>query len=227
MLQNDFQAYIDRYRPIMNAIHAVLGPNSEVILHNLSTPQSSVVATCGNVTNRMLGAPCTNLVIETLRKDGDNAQDILGYRTVSKDGKQMKSFTTFIREEGKIVGCLCCNIDITEHLVVEKLIHHFCQDHTIGEEKAKKEVFAQEISDVVEEIIQYELQSYGKPVAMLQRCDKLALVAALDAKGIFDVKGSPETLAQYLGVSMFTIYNYIKEVRSNNRMTEENGGNKN
>lgn len=217
MQKSKFQKYIDIYYPIMEAMHELIGEHSEFILHDVSRLESSVVAVCGNVTNRPLGAPCTNLIIETLTKQGDQAEDILGYRSVAKDGREMKSTTTFIRDNGKIVGCLCCNVDLTEYMAAESLLRQFCQFNEPKEEKHNKEVFAQEISEVVEDIIRFELQKLEKPAPHMSRGDRLTLVEILEAKGVFDVKGSVETLAQYLGVSAYTVYNYIKEVRNNNK----------
>ena len=58
-----------------------------------------------------------------------------------------------------------------------------------------------------------ELKLMAKPVAYMQKEDKLAIVDRLEDKGIFDVKGSVEYVAERLGVTNFTIYNYLKEVR--------------
>ena len=51
----------------------------------------------------------------------------------------------------------------------------------------------------------------------MQKEDKLAIVESLENKGIFDVKGSVEYVADRLGVTNFTIYNYLKEVRCTKR----------
>lgn len=213
----NFQKYIDMYKPIMEAMHALIGEYSEFILHDLSVPESSVTVVCGNVTNRPIGAPITNLVMEALYNYGDQAEDILNYRTVTKDGRQLKSTTIFIRENGRIVGCLCCNVDLTEYMMAEKLLRQFCQTHSADENNLQREVFAQDISEVVEDIIQVELQKLPKSAPHMTRLEKLSFVDTLEAKGVFDVRGSAETVAQHLGVSVFTIYNYIKEVRSKNK----------
>ena len=62
-------------------------------------------------------------------------------------------------------------------------------------------------------MVQSELEMVQKPVAYMQKEDKLALVGSLEEKGIFDVKGAVEYVAERLGVTNFTIYNYLKEIR--------------
>ena len=48
----------------------------------------------------------------------------------------------------------------------------------------------------------------------MTKAEKVEIIRSLDKKGVFDVKGSPELVAGMLGTSVFTIYNYIKEVRN-------------
>ena len=40
---------------------------------------------------------------------------------------------------------------------------------------------------------------------------------ALDDKGFFDVRGAVEQVAEELGVTNFTVYNYLKEIRGSRK----------
>ena len=73
------------------------------------------------------------------------------------------------------------------------------------------------ISDVMEDMVRTELELLQKPVAYMQKEDKLALVQRMENKGIFDVKGAVEYVAERLGVTNYTIYNYLKAIRSAKR----------
>ena len=48
----------------------------------------------------------------------------------------------------------------------------------------------------------------------MEKEDKLVIVRRLDEKGVFLVKGAIDYVANILGVSRYTIYNYLDEVRS-------------
>ncbi|MBE6012580.1 MAG: transcriptional regulator [Lachnospiraceae bacterium] len=220
MVKESFKKYYDLFKPVMIAMQSLIGDSSEFILHDLSELQNSVTLVVGNITGRQIGAPTTNLVMEALEKYGDQAEDMLGYLSVSKDGRRLKSYTIFIRDEnGKIVGCYCCNIDLTEFNIMENFLKNFCaiNDPSENEKKSKTEVFAQEISDVVEDIIKYEISRYDRPVPHMNRADKIQLVTLLESKGVFDVKGAADIVSHYMGVSVFTVYNYLKEIRSSYR----------
>ncbi|PWJ03009.1 transcriptional regulator [Streptomyces sp. NWU49] len=49
----------------------------------------------------------------------------------------------------------------------------------------------------------------GRPLADLDRKEKQEVVRALEARGAFTVRHGVETVASALGVSRFTVYNYL------------------
>ena len=109
--------------------------------------------------------------------------------------------------------------DLTDFLVVSKLVKEFTAfNEPVDEDNAvHQEVFAYDISEVMEAMVQSELDTVRIPTAYMQKEDKRAIVERLKAKGIFDIKGSVEYVAERLGVTNFTIYNYLKEVRCTQR----------
>ncbi|WP_035841088.1 helix-turn-helix domain-containing protein [Kitasatospora azatica] len=55
----------------------------------------------------------------------------------------------------------------------------------------------------------------GRPLSELDRLEKQRVVALLEERGAFTVRHGVETVASALGVSRFTVYNYL------NRQIEE------
>ncbi|MDO4266925.1 MAG: PAS domain-containing protein [Eubacteriales bacterium] len=204
---------------LMDGISKMLGSRYELILHDLSRVENSVVAVRGNITDRQIGAPVTNYLLQLLKVYGDKAPDCINYRSVTPDGRILRSSTMFIRDGGgRITGSLCVNQDLTDFMLASRLSQELTAFHSQpGEEKAPQEQFARDITEVMEIIIQAELEQIQKPVAYMQKEDKLALVKRLEDKGIFDVKGSVEYVAERLAVTNFTIYNYLKEIRGARR----------
>ncbi|MFJ6774184.1 helix-turn-helix domain-containing protein [Kitasatospora sp. NPDC091257] len=49
----------------------------------------------------------------------------------------------------------------------------------------------------------------GRPLAGLDRLEKQRVVALLEERGAFTVRHGVETVASALGVSRFTVYNYL------------------
>lgn len=200
--------------PFAKGIVATVGKNCEVVIHDLETPESSLVYIAGNVTNRSIGAPITNLVLETLRTTGDKSEDLICYQTVTRDGKVLKSSTMFIRDKsGRIIGCVCINIDLTEFLLCQKIIGQFTEFPGDKSGNVKNEFFARDVNEVIENLIKHVVDNSKVPVALMQKEDKIQIVHELDKKGVFLVKGSVEQVASMLGVSRYTIYNYLEETR--------------
>ncbi len=199
--------------PMLKGISNILGTRYEVILHDLSHVESSIIGIEGNITNRSIGGPATNFLLSVLKQYGNDAPDTFHYKSTTSDGRTLRSSTIFIRDKGKIIGCLCVNQDLTDYYVSSKLLQELTatgNDVACGNEK---ETFARDISEVMETIVSKELELFNKPVAYMQKEDKLTIVHKLEDKGIFDVKGSVEYIADRLGVTNFTIYNYLKEIR--------------
>ena len=212
---SEFSLYVEKVKPICIGLQKTLGNRIEFILHDLSKPEASVVFVVGNVTGRQLGAPATNTLIRALSQYGDEAEDMISYPSISRDGKVLKSSTIFIRNDsGKVIGCLCVNFDVTEFNAVTALIGELIATASPYQQNTHDEIFAQGINEVVEDVIRYEIGRTKQSPASMSKGDKVDIIRSLDKKGIFDVKGSPEMVAGMLGTSVFTIYNYLKEARN-------------
>ena len=54
----------------------------------------------------------------------------------------------------------------------------------------------------------------------MNKDERLAFIKALNDKGIFVLKGSVDKIAKILGLSKYTVYSYIQEIRSRGRINE-------
>jgi predicted transcriptional regulator YheO len=61
------------------------------------------------------------------------------------------------------------------------------------------------------------IQECGKPAALMERTEKLEVVHTLEGEGIFLIRGAVDYVADVLGVSRPTIYNYLSELKSGER----------
>jgi predicted transcriptional regulator YheO len=199
---------------LIPSLQRMLGVRFEVILHDLSHVERSIVMLEGDVTHRKIGGPATNYLLKLFREGGDRAESSVNYKTVLPDGRALRSSTIFIRDDqGKIIGSLCVNQDLTDYIVARNLLED-ASSFSAREVEAPRETFAQDISEVMESVVDTEVSLFQKPVAYMQKEDKLSIVARLEQKGIFAIKNAVDYVAECLGVSNFTIYNYLKEVRA-------------
>ena len=119
--------YIKPFIPLVDAIAETFGKDCEVVLHDFKKPHHSIVKIANaHVTNRKVGGPATDLILSYISKD-DKIESLIGYYTKTKKGSDLKSTTVFIRDKnGKIVGSICINIDITNYTSLKTLADQFC-----------------------------------------------------------------------------------------------------
>src|SRR5436190_301667 len=66
-----------------------------------------------------------------------------------------------------------------------------------------------QLADSLDHILAAMERKQGKPLADLDRKAKQEVVRILEARGAFSVRHGVETVAGALGVSRFTVYNYL------------------
>ncbi|MFF0449844.1 helix-turn-helix domain-containing protein [Streptomyces sp. NPDC004609] len=78
------------------------------------------------------------------------------------------------------------------------------------------------LSESLDRILASLERTHGKPLSELDRKTKQQVVRNLEARGAFSVRHGVETVAGALGVSRFTVYNYINY--ANERRARARGG---
>ncbi|MEU5974807.1 helix-turn-helix domain-containing protein [Streptomyces sp. NPDC047315] len=66
-----------------------------------------------------------------------------------------------------------------------------------------------QLSESLDRILAALERSHGMPLSALDRKAKQSVVRNLEARGAFSVRHGVETVAGALGVSRFTVYNYL------------------
>lgn len=195
------------------------GDNCEVVLHDLSKDYDHTIIDIINnhITGRNIGDCGSNLGLEVLRgtvKDGDR----YSYITYTRDGKILRSSTVYIQDdEGKTIGALCINLDITESIKFEGFLKKINQ-YTITE--GSQEIFVNNVNDLLEYLLQEAEKFVMKPPKKMTKEEKVKFLKFLDEKGAFMVSKSGERVCKYLGISKFTLYNYLDMVRNNGKREE-------
>lgn len=212
----DNMTVLSGYIPIADMIVTTFGSKCEVVIHNLEDLQSSLVYMKGSVTGRQLGAPTTEIILQELRLHGNDVQDMLGRTSQTRDGKFIRTSTSFIRSpDGKVIGFIGINFDITAFSMVNQIISEFSIVHEVDQiHPTTVESYAKNMEEVFENLIENTLLDIQVPIYDMTKRDKMRSVKRLDDKGAFLIQGSVERIANVLGVSKQTIYNYLDETRT-------------
>ena len=190
------------------------GPNCEVVVHDLASndPETSIVAIeNGHVSGRRVGDGPSHVVLEALRDGGAVPEDRLSYLTKSEDGKILKSSTIYIRDDsGKAVGIFAINYDITLMLAMENALKGFTSTELPQEEP---EHIARNVTDLLDELIEQSVRLVGKPVALMNKEDKVKAIQFLNKSGAFLITKSGDRVCKFFGISKYTLYSYIDEAK--------------
>ena len=65
------------------------------------------------------------------------------------------------------------------------------------------------VNDVLDELIKQSVAMIGKPVALMNKDDKIRAIHFLNESGAFLVTKSGDKVAKYFGISKYTLYSYI------------------
>jgi predicted transcriptional regulator YheO len=117
-------AVINALRPVVPMLAAMAGPHLEVVLHDVSKPENSVIAIAnGHISGRSVGSsvlegPQNDRGFEaaTTLKSSEGAVHSLveDYVTVTASGRQLKSASAIFRDaSGEPFATLCLNADIS------------------------------------------------------------------------------------------------------------------
>ncbi len=200
----------------MKMLAMEFGDGCEVVLHDLVHDYDHTIVEILNshITGRSVGDCGSNLGLEVLRgtvKDGDR----YSYVTYTRDGKILRSSSMYIKDdEGKTIGALCVNLDITDTIKFEGFLKKFNQFEI---QEDTREVFVNNVSELLDYLLHEAENTVGKPVGRMTRDDKLKFLKILDDKGAFLISKSGERVCKYMGVSKFTLYNYLEMVRKGNQ----------
>lgn len=203
------------YFTIADTIAKTFAPYCEVAIHDLRQPQNSVVYVAnGTVTGRKPGQSFEHLIKEVLLSKDFHDDYVVNYTFETADKRQIKSSSALIRDtRGEVIGLFCINYDLTLPLLLQQQLACFIPVAPAPEATVAEDVTpVNEVEKIIKELIKNIIGNTN--VAKLKRKDNLEIIAFMDKKGIFLVKGSIDKVAEALGISKVTVYSYLDAVRN-------------
>lgn len=199
---------------LVEPLASVLPGECEVVLHELAKLPDSIVAIAGALSGRPVGGPATDLLLRASAQGAHHTA--LGYRSRHPDGRELRSSTIIVRDSaGTAVAALCVNSDTRSWALLADLARSMLpvgSGDSAASESPESENLIRDVDDLATDLLARAIASVDVPVELMQKRHKVAVVADLKDRGFFMLKESVETAAQALGVTRFTVYNYLNEV---------------
>lgn len=215
---------LEMLKQIASALAVQFGPSCEVVIHDLAAkdPEKSIVwIENGHVTGRKVGDGPSTVVMEQILHANEDPKDHLGYLTRTPGGKVLKSSTLYIRDgRGKVTAILSINYDISALLMVEGAIQGLIHTAEVGQGREER-ITVLNVSDLLDDLIEQSVTLVGKPVALMNKEDKVRAIRFLNEHGAFLVTKSGDKVAKYFGISKYTLYSYI-DLKQEEKRHEQN-----
>ena len=206
---------LDFLKQLAHGLAIQFGSSCEIAIHDLKTKdleRSIVYIENGHVSNRQTGDGPSGIVLETLQSDPSTIHDKLSYLTKTEDGRILKSSTFYIRDDdGSISYIFSLNYDITAFTAASTAIQSLIatKDNLPDLTGDSPRQITHNVNELLDLLIEQAVAKVGKPVAMMNKDDKIAVVQYLDHAGAFLITKSGDKVSSYLGISKFTLYSYM------------------
>ena len=205
---------LELLKQLADGLARQFGPDCEIVIHDLThqdLEHSVAYIKNGHISNRRAGDGPSKVVLETMHKDPASLTDHLGYLTRTSEGKILKSSTMYIRNaEGTAIDyLLSINYDITGLLTVDRSIKALIDTEPQEDVKKQPEQIVHNVNDLLDSLIEQSVALIGKPVALMNKEEKVTAIQFLNDAGAFLITKSGDKVSKYFGISKFTLYSYI------------------
>ena len=204
------------------------GPNCEVVVHDLvsNDPDSSIVAIeNGHITGRKVGDGLVDFALESVfdKSNKDKAFIANIYGKTTDDNKRLRLSGYFIRnEEKEIIGLLNVTVDITDYLWMKNILE---QELLMSEgngtalalESSDNKQHALSAAEMLDLVCNQAMEQLGfTDPRKMPKADKMKVIAMLNDRNLFAMKGIIKLTAKKLEISEPSVYRYVREHRNGN-----------
>lgn len=189
---------------VAQGISLLFYPHVEVVIHDLKTGQ--IAAIFNNVSKRKVG-------VESLIEDIDDLSKVPDifpiYCKTNWDGRTIKSISITIRNaRGIPTHLLCINLDVSKWEEMHRFILEMLQPS--NQEEKPELLFKNDWREKINIYVTDYLKKEGLALKSLTKEKKRDLIRALHQEGAFQAKNAAAYIADVLGISRATIYNYLR-----------------
>jgi len=198
----------DLLKDVGLALSAMLGKSCEVVIHDTSDLEHSIVWLEGDVTGRKVGGMMSDVGLESLRKG--ETHPVFNYTTYTETGKTLKSCSIWLRDpRGEVYGAFCINLDVTAVQQLQAFLRDLSPDTARAD---LGETHAQSLHDLLDAMIAECEYRLGTTADDMTKDQRIQMVRLLEERGAFQVRNSVAYVASRAGVTRKTIYNDLSEV---------------
>ena len=206
------QDILIHYIKVGEIVAEMFSPYLEVIVHNLTNPNQSIIAIFNShITGRKIGDGTSDIGYKKL--SNELPDKIVNYSNKSPSGVELKSSSLTIRnDDNKIIGSMGFNFDLSHFVNIREFIDLFSKSVEMEELPEKEEFFMWSIKTEIQQALNKYLMINKLQSKVLTRDDKLKVISYMKNKGYISKKGAKTIISELLAISRPTLYKYLKEI---------------
>lgn len=204
---------LEIFTQILDLIENHFGHNCEVVLHDNTKEYDHTIVDIrnGHVTGRKVGDCGGNWGLEVMSNSSNNSH-IYNKIIHTRSGKVIRGSSVFLKDDkGVNIGSICINFDITDSLKCEEFLKVFNNYSTPS--PSSNELFTTDVNQLMDNLLLQSENMFNKPAGELTKDEKIEIVKFLDSRGAFLITKSGDRVCEFLGISKFTLYNYLETIR--------------
>ena len=206
------QDILTHYIKVGEIVAEMFSPYLEVIVHDLTNPNQSIIAIFNShITGRKIGDGTSDIGYKKL--SNELPDKIVNYSNKSPSGVELKSSSLTIRNDNnKIIGSMGFNFDLSHFVNIREFIDLFSKSVEMKELPKKEEFFMWSIKTEIQQALNKYLMMNKLQSKVLTRDDKLKVISYMKNKGYISKKGAKTIISELLAISRPTLYKYLKEI---------------
>ncbi len=196
---------LSQYFAIGEVVSMLFYPHVEVVIHDLQVGR--IAAIFNSFSKRKVGDE--SLLSETLTQFPDVFPP---YAKTNWDGRKLKAITATLKnQKGIPIGLFCINLDVSKWEEMQKFLSEWIG--VLPNLEKPEILFEDDWKERINRYVSQYLQTQGISITILakDRSKKRELVHILHEAGAFKAKNAAAYVAEILGLSRATIYNYLSK----------------
>ncbi len=195
-------------KKIVTAIGKMFYPCCEVVLHDLTQPNQSIMAIECPLSGRNIGEATTELGLARIN-DPEFPEIVQNYPNTFPDGRAVKSTSIGLKNsKGKYIAAICLNLDVSLFSSMQHVLKQFIStEPTLAIKESLRTKTMLELRETIEN---FAAQKNANPrnLSLKQRGE---LIKVLEDSGFLHLRNAVSTISEAVGVSRASIYNILKK----------------
>ncbi len=200
---------LNALKQVADGVAAQFGNNCEVAIYDPdeNSGYSVVYAVNEYVSGQSVGTQENRTLLEKRNLSNLETRGHISYLVKTPEGRVLKNSAVCIRnEQGDAEAVVTIKYDVTELVTLENAIHDLISTESVREKESETVL---NVNELLEQLIQKSVELVGKPVALMNKDDKIKAIHFLSRNGAFLITKSGDKVAKYFGISKYTLYSYI------------------